>query len=239
RDPVRVPEPALALPARGDRPPARLPRGGVRGAGRERRRLRPDRARVRRDRRRVDVPRRRDPRVRGVPGVARGDGAGLGAARAGVAAAHRRAAHGARRGGDEVGGTRRADRDRGSDLCRSARHYPRALARGVDGAARRAGDLPAIAVGAARAASGLSGGEMSVETWMERAKVSVRGTLGTNGNGHRAADVDAGAASPLAMLSVDGNASAAVDARLAELASLPYVTSVLGLPDRHQKGAME
>ena len=80
---------------------------------------------------------------------------------------------------------------------------------------------------------------MSVETWMERAKVSVPGTLGTNGNGHRAADLDAGAASPLAMLSVDGNASAAVDARLAELASLPYVTSVLGLPDRHQKGAME
>lgn len=40
-------------------------------------------------------------------------------------------------------------------------------------------------------------------------------------------------------LSLPGHDSTAVDARLAELAGLDYVTSVLGLPDRHQKGAME
>jgi RNA-splicing ligase RtcB len=43
----------------------------------------------------------------------------------------------------------------------------------------------------------------------------------------------------LATLSVDGQAPAEIDARLAEVARLPFVTSVLGLPDRHQKGAME
>lgn len=50
------------------------------------------------------------------------------------------------------------------------------------------------------------------------------------------------AASPhdaLALLSIAGRESSEVDARLAEVASLPYVTSVLGLPDRHQKGKME
>jgi tRNA-splicing ligase RtcB len=40
-------------------------------------------------------------------------------------------------------------------------------------------------------------------------------------------------------LSVPEHTAAEIDARLAELARLPYVTSVLGLPDRHQKGAME
>jgi RNA-splicing ligase RtcB len=43
----------------------------------------------------------------------------------------------------------------------------------------------------------------------------------------------------LSLLSLAGHDTAAVDARLAELARLPYVTSVLGLPDRHQKGSME
>jgi len=43
----------------------------------------------------------------------------------------------------------------------------------------------------------------------------------------------------LATLSVEGASSPAVDARLAKLSNLPFVTSVLGLPDRHQKGAME
>ena len=40
-------------------------------------------------------------------------------------------------------------------------------------------------------------------------------------------------------LSLSGHDTAAVDARLEQLASLDFVTSVLGLPDRHQKGAME
>src|SRR5689334_4286845 len=43
----------------------------------------------------------------------------------------------------------------------------------------------------------------------------------------------------LALLSIAGRESCEVEARLAEVASLPYVTSVLGLPDRHQKGKME
>ena len=43
----------------------------------------------------------------------------------------------------------------------------------------------------------------------------------------------------LSLLSLAGQDTAAVDARLAELARLPYVSSVLGLPDRHQKGSME
>ncbi len=43
----------------------------------------------------------------------------------------------------------------------------------------------------------------------------------------------------LSLLSLAGHDSHEVDARLAELARLPFVTSVLGLPDRHQKGAME
>ena len=43
----------------------------------------------------------------------------------------------------------------------------------------------------------------------------------------------------LATLSLADHATPEIDARLAELARLPFVTSVLGLPDRHQKGAME
>jgi RNA-splicing ligase RtcB len=43
----------------------------------------------------------------------------------------------------------------------------------------------------------------------------------------------------LALLSLTGRESTEVDARLAEVAALPFVTSVLGLPDRHQKGKME
>ena len=43
----------------------------------------------------------------------------------------------------------------------------------------------------------------------------------------------------LSLLSLAGHDTAAVDARLAQLSQLPYVTSVLGLPDRHQKGSME
>jgi tRNA-splicing ligase RtcB len=43
----------------------------------------------------------------------------------------------------------------------------------------------------------------------------------------------------LSLLSLAGHETTPVDERLAELARLPYVTSVLGLPDRHQKGSME
>lgn len=43
----------------------------------------------------------------------------------------------------------------------------------------------------------------------------------------------------LELLSVAGHEATSVDARLAELAGLEFVTSVLGLPDRHQKGSME
>jgi tRNA-splicing ligase RtcB len=49
----------------------------------------------------------------------------------------------------------------------------------------------------------------------------------------------AAARDALSLLSLAGHDTAAVDARLAELARLPYVSSVLGLPDRHQKGSME
>jgi RNA-splicing ligase RtcB len=79
---------------------------------------------------------------------------------------------------------------------------------------------------------------MSVETWMERAKVKVSSAHASNGNARPATGCSA-ANGVLATLSVEGHSTAAIDARLAELASLPYVTSVLGLPDRHQKGAME
>lgn len=41
------------------------------------------------------------------------------------------------------------------------------------------------------------------------------------------------------LLSLPGYDTASVDRRLEELASHEFVTSVLGLPDRHQKGAME
>src|SRR5262245_27911921 len=40
-------------------------------------------------------------------------------------------------------------------------------------------------------------------------------------------------------LSIEGRGAPAVDRRLAELARLPFVTSVLGLPNRHQKSALE
>lgn len=43
----------------------------------------------------------------------------------------------------------------------------------------------------------------------------------------------------LSLLSLADHEAAEVDARLEELARLPFVTSVLGLPDRHQKGSME
>ena len=77
-------------------------------------------------------------------------------------------------------------------------------------------------------------------TWAERAKMSVAGVIGSGVNGLPAeAPGGGGRAGVLATLSVAGHAAAAIDARLAEVAALPYVTSVLGLPDRHQKGAME
>lgn len=43
----------------------------------------------------------------------------------------------------------------------------------------------------------------------------------------------------LSLLSLPGHDTSAVDARLAQLAREPWVASVLGLPDRHQKGSME
>ncbi len=43
----------------------------------------------------------------------------------------------------------------------------------------------------------------------------------------------------LSLLSLGANETSEVDARLADVARLPFVTSVLGLPDRHQKGRME
>jgi tRNA-splicing ligase RtcB len=50
---------------------------------------------------------------------------------------------------------------------------------------------------------------------------------------------DGAAGEVLSLLSLPGHDTAAVDARLAEVARMPWVSSVLGLPDRHQKGAME
>ena len=50
---------------------------------------------------------------------------------------------------------------------------------------------------------------------------------------------EAGAHDVLALLSLAGRESSEIDARLAAIAALPFVTSVLGLPDRHQKGKME
>ena len=41
------------------------------------------------------------------------------------------------------------------------------------------------------------------------------------------------------LLSLADHTAPDIDVRLAELARLPFVTSVLGLPDRHQKGSME
>jgi RNA-splicing ligase RtcB len=43
----------------------------------------------------------------------------------------------------------------------------------------------------------------------------------------------------LSLLSIAGHEAREVDTRLTELARLPFVHSVLGLPDRHQKGSME
>ncbi len=43
----------------------------------------------------------------------------------------------------------------------------------------------------------------------------------------------------LELLSLNGHDASAIDTRLAEIAQHDFVTSVLGLPDRHQKGAME
>ncbi len=50
---------------------------------------------------------------------------------------------------------------------------------------------------------------------------------------------NAGPADVLSLLSLPGQDTREVDARLAELAGQPWVRSVLGLPDRHQKGSME
>jgi tRNA-splicing ligase RtcB len=75
-------------------------------------------------------------------------------------------------------------------------------------------------------------------TWTERAKMGVAGVLDSNVNGLWTA-ARAERADVLSTLSLDGHATPEIDARLAEVASLPFVTSVLGLPDRHQKGAME
>jgi tRNA-splicing ligase RtcB len=52
-------------------------------------------------------------------------------------------------------------------------------------------------------------------------------------------EANAAAGDVLSLLSLAGHETPEVDARLAELARLPFVRSVLGLPDRHQKGAME
>jgi RNA-splicing ligase RtcB len=80
---------------------------------------------------------------------------------------------------------------------------------------------------------------MSMGTWTERAKMGVAEVLDTNVNGLRAAVRVAEEAGVLSTLSLEGHSSAEIDARLAEVAALPFVTSVLGLPDRHQKGSME
>ena len=80
---------------------------------------------------------------------------------------------------------------------------------------------------------------MSMGTWTERAKMGVVGALETNVNGLRAVARGAEGAGVLSTLSLDGHPTPEIDARLAEVAELPFVTSVLGLPDRHQKGSME
>jgi RNA-splicing ligase RtcB len=49
----------------------------------------------------------------------------------------------------------------------------------------------------------------------------------------------AGSADVLSLLSLAGQDTQELDARLEALARLPWVRSVLGLPDRHQKGSME
>jgi RNA-splicing ligase RtcB len=69
--------------------------------------------------------------------------------------------------------------------------------------------------------------------------MGIAGVLETNMNGLRAAMRGAEGADVLATLSLEGHPTPEIDARLQELASLPFVTSVLGLPDRHQKGSME
>jgi tRNA-splicing ligase RtcB len=70
--------------------------------------------------------------------------------------------------------------------------------------------------------------------------MAVAGVIEPNLNGPRVSPRPAEGV--LATLSLPGCAAhelQAIDARLAEVAALPFVTSVLGLPDRHQKGAME
>ena len=74
-------------------------------------------------------------------------------------------------------------------------------------------------------------------TWTERAKMGVAEVLESSVNGLRA--VERGAEGVLATLSLEGHPTPVIDARLAQVAALPFVTSVLGLPDRHQKGSME
>ena len=69
--------------------------------------------------------------------------------------------------------------------------------------------------------------------------MGVAGVLESNGHALGAVDHGLRNAGVLATVSVEGRAPAGIDARLAEVARLPFVTSVLGLPDRHQKGAME
>ena len=69
--------------------------------------------------------------------------------------------------------------------------------------------------------------------------MGVAEVLDTNVNGLRAAVRVAQETGVLSTLSLEGHSSAEIDARLAEVAALPFVTSVLGLPDRHQKGSME
>jgi len=69
--------------------------------------------------------------------------------------------------------------------------------------------------------------------------MGVAGVLEANVNALEAPERGTRATDVLATLSLDGEAPAGIDARLAQVAELPYVTSVLGLPDRHQKGAME
>ena len=71
----------------------------------------------------------------------------------------------------------------------------------------------------------------------EEAVMSAASVLETTSTGaarQSAADRDV-----LSLLSLAGHDTADVDARLAEVARLPFVSSVLGLPDRHQKGSME
>src|SRR5262249_39426360 len=79
----------------------------------------------------------------------------------------------------------------------------------------------------------MEGANMGSSTVLEEAPFSGAARSGASGAA-RPARADA-----LALLSLADHATPAIDARLAEVARLPFVRSVLGLPDRHQKGAME